>query len=224
MSDRYIEKAFIYLLVISVALHIGVFALIFFLPNEQQPPPKEPVFHRSAADAGAQTSGGAAATGDKTLLRATAACSQGDGSPRRCRPQQFRAATPAGSKAAAPGDRTANSIIQAVPIVALETPGIPSDSRFIGLQPAQTQVPGAPQIAQPQLFPGAQRLARLEEGYRRKFENDVAEGDTRFLNSDDIQFGSFLRRFEDRRVRRLALSPGSGPEGDRGHYPGPDHL
>lgn len=54
----------------------------------------------------------------------------------------------------------------------------------------------APQAAQPQLFPGAQRLARLEEGYRRKFENDVAEGDTRFLNSDDIQFGSFLRRFE----------------------------
>lgn len=39
-------------------------------------------------------------------------------------------------------------------------------------------------------------MAKLEEGYRRKFENDIAEGDTRFLNSDDIVFGSFLRRFE----------------------------
>ena len=36
----------------------------------------------------------------------------------------------------------------------------------------------------------------LKERYLRKFENDVAEGDTRFLSSDDIQFGSFLRHFE----------------------------
>lgn len=46
------------------------------------------------------------------------------------------------------------------------------------------------------LFPGANRLAKLEESYRRKFENDIADGDTRFLNSDDMVFGSFLRRFE----------------------------
>ena len=39
-------------------------------------------------------------------------------------------------------------------------------------------------------------MAQLEESYRRKFEDDIAEGDTRFLNSDDILFGSFLRRFE----------------------------
>lgn len=40
-------------------------------------------------------------------------------------------------------------------------------------------------------------MAQLEESYRRKFEKDVAEGDTTFLNTDDIQFGSFLRRFEN---------------------------
>lgn len=39
-------------------------------------------------------------------------------------------------------------------------------------------------------------MAGLENSYRRKFEKDIAEGDTRFLNSDDITFGSFLRRFE----------------------------
>jgi protein TonB len=54
----------------------------------------------------------------------------------------------------------------------------------------------AQQSPKPQLFPGANRLAQLEESYRRKFENDIAEGDTRFLNSDDMVFGSFLRRFE----------------------------
>ena len=39
-------------------------------------------------------------------------------------------------------------------------------------------------------------MAGLEASYRRKFEDEIAEGETRFLNSDDILFGSFLRRFE----------------------------
>ena len=39
-------------------------------------------------------------------------------------------------------------------------------------------------------------MARLEESYRKKYGEEVAEGETRFLNTDDIQFGSFLRRFE----------------------------
>jgi protein TonB len=80
-----------------------------------------------------------------------------------------------------------------VPSKRQESPLTPGSSIASLLRPKSQSVP---QIAQPQLFPGAQRLAKLEEGYRRKFENDVAEGDTRFLNSDDIQFGSFLRHFE----------------------------
>jgi protein TonB len=47
------------------------------------------------------------------------------------------------------------------------------------------------------LFPGAERLANLEEGYRRKYGPEVAESDTAFLDTDNIQFGSFLRRFEN---------------------------
>ena len=39
-------------------------------------------------------------------------------------------------------------------------------------------------------------MATLEEGYRRRFADEIAEGETQFLNTDDIQFGSFLRRFE----------------------------
>jgi periplasmic protein TonB len=46
------------------------------------------------------------------------------------------------------------------------------------------------------LFPTADKMARLEEGYRKKYGPEVEEGETRFLNTDDIQFGSFLRRFE----------------------------
>jgi protein TonB len=39
-------------------------------------------------------------------------------------------------------------------------------------------------------------MAKLEEGYRKKYSDEVKESDTKFLNIDDIQFGSFLRRFE----------------------------
>lgn len=54
--------------------------------------------------------------------------------------------------------------------------------------------PSPPPAAQ--LLPGVERLARLEEAYRRKFHEDVAEGEAHFVNTDDIRFGSFLRRFE----------------------------
>ena len=47
-----------------------------------------------------------------------------------------------------------------------------------------------------ELFPNAGRLARLEESYRKKYEPEVEEGETRFLNTDDILFGSFLHRLE----------------------------
>ena len=46
------------------------------------------------------------------------------------------------------------------------------------------------------LFPSPGNMARLEENYRKKYSQEVEEGETKFLNTDDIQFGSFLRRFE----------------------------
>lgn len=45
-------------------------------------------------------------------------------------------------------------------------------------------------------MPRAERLGELEDAYRRKFHEDVAEGEAHFINTDDILFGSFLRRFE----------------------------
>ena len=39
-------------------------------------------------------------------------------------------------------------------------------------------------------------MAQLEESYRRRFADEIAKGDTHFLNTDDIQLGSFLSRFE----------------------------
>ncbi len=39
-------------------------------------------------------------------------------------------------------------------------------------------------------------MAQMEETYRQKYRDEVAEGDAHFLNTNDLQFGSFLRRFE----------------------------
>ena len=57
--------------------------------------------------------------------------------------------------------------------------------------------PGAKELPDlAKLYPSAERMAQLEESYRKKYEAEVKEGETLFLNSDDILFGSFLRRFE----------------------------
>ena len=44
--------------------------------------------------------------------------------------------------------------------------------------------------------PRSGKLARLKESYLKKYETEVAEGETKFLNTNDLEFGSFLRRFE----------------------------
>ena len=196
MSDRYIEKIFIYLLVISVALHVGVVALLYYLPHEQQPPPKEPVFIdlQPVPEPKPQVTPRQQETKRFSEQRQRVPKEM---APRGNAPRDSFGPMP--RPAAKPQPREAER--QAPP--ARPSPAAPSKRQEAPLTPGSSvasllrpKSPSAPQIARPQLFPGAQRLAKLEEGYRRKFENDVAEGDTRFLNSDDIQFGSFLRRFE----------------------------
>src|ERR1035437_4517662 len=43
-SENVVEKSFLYLLILSVLIHIGVFALVLNLPSVKPQPPKEPVF------------------------------------------------------------------------------------------------------------------------------------------------------------------------------------
>lgn len=196
MSDRYIEKVFIYLLVISVALHIGVCALIYYLPHEQQAPPKEPVFidmqqvpEPKLKEAPRQQETKRFSEQRQRVPREMAP--RGDAPRDSFGPSPHQAARPQPREARQQAPSAKSSLTE--PSKRQEAPLAPGSSVSSLLRPKSQ---GVPQTAQPRLFPGVQRLAKLEEGYRRKFENDVAEGDTRFLNSDDIQFGSFLRHFE----------------------------
>lgn len=39
-------------------------------------------------------------------------------------------------------------------------------------------------------------MAKLEENYRRRYADEIADGETAFFNTNDILLGSFLSRFE----------------------------
>lgn len=202
MSDRYVEKSFVWLLALSLLLHLGALALVICLPPAKEPPPKEPVFidlqqmpelkvpptpsqqevprlsdRRIRVERERAPKGQAARDSAATVAPAP-------------RPRQMPPRAPqATAQGAAPAGR------QRMPVPAERRDyQVPAGSSAASLlKPRQP----AGRLGETQLFPGASRMAKLEESYRRKFESDIAEGDTKFLNTDDIQFGSFLRRFEN---------------------------
>lgn len=194
MSDRYIEKSFLYVLCISFILHIAVFAGLYYFPSAQPPPQKEPVFIDL-----------------QQLPELKQPPEQQQQETRRRSEQRVRVpkeSTPRGDaaqdsqpvkqQALPPSEQRTSAISR--PSSQVQTPQTQPQQVAPGSSTASLLKPKVrPDQQQPsvqQLFPGANRLAKLEDSYRRKFENDIAEGDTRFLNSDDIVFGSFLRRFE----------------------------
>lgn len=193
MSDRYIDKWFLYLLCLSLLLHLGVFAALYYFPQSQPTPPKEPVFidlqqMPEPQQSPAQRQQDIKRQSDQRVRVAKETAPRGD-APKDSQPA-VKPAAPTPGQQAAPSARPSRQA-QAVPEQPPVTPGSSTASLLKPKRPSSQQTPSAPQ-----LFPGANRLAKLEDSYRRKFESDIAEGDTRFLNSDDIVFGSFLRRFK----------------------------
>lgn len=188
MSDSTIEKSFLYLLLLSLLLHVGVVALLYYLPAAKPPPPKEPVFIdlQQVPDLKAQQQPRQQETPRQSESRVRV--------PRETAPRGRDALENAlpPSVQRPPASQQARQR-EPAKTMSRETPVTPDSSASSLLKPKS---PTTLQTPQAQLFPSASRLAKLEESYRRKFEEDIAEGDTRFLNSNDILFGSFLRRFE----------------------------
>lgn len=192
MPDRYIEKKFLYLLCVSLLLHLLVFAGLYYLPSSPRKQQKEPVFIDLQ---------------EMPELKQPIEQRQQDTNRRsEQRVRVKRESVPLGNAAeesrmvnkqallsqpSSPAKRPSARQFQTTAKQPQITPGSSAASL---LKPKKETTRHPPTVAQ--LFPGANRLGKLEDGYRRKFENNVAEGDTRFLNSDDIVFGSFLRRFE----------------------------
>jgi len=190
MSDRYIEKTFLLLLILSLLLHIGVGALLYYLPTKTPPPPKEPVFIdlQQVPDLKTPEQPRQQETQRQAEHRVRV--------PRETAPRGVDALTTTVPKPPLPDMLRPKPTPQTRQRkeVPREAPVVPGSSVSSLLKP---RLPSTPSTPQAQLYPGAGRMAKLEDSYRRKFENEIAEGETRFLNSDDILFGSFLRRFEN---------------------------
>jgi protein TonB len=193
MPDRYIEKSFLFLLSISLLLHLGLFAGLYYFPPSPKEPPKEPVFidlqqmpeqKQPPEQRQEETKRRSEQRVRVTKETAPRGESAKDLQPAVKQTAPFSKQPSETTKSSKPAQTTTE-----------KQPTAPGFSAASLLKPKTENSEHQTESA-PRLFPGANRLAKLEEGYRRKFENDIAEGDTRFLNSDDIVFGSFLRRFE----------------------------
>lgn len=190
MSDKYIEKKFLYLVALSVVLHAALFLLIINLPQEKkvirqepymvelqdlppgsQPPAKEAREAKRLAEERRRVARETAPRGEMERERIA---------------RQPREAVPAAPMVPKRGGE--------MPFQPAERGEAPSEGRQRGGDFFRRREPAVPDLSK--LFPSVEKLARLEEEYRKKYGPEVAEGETRFLDSDDIQFGSFLRRFE----------------------------
>jgi len=192
MSDKLVEKNFLYLIILSVIIHAVIFELLMKMPQEKPaslseplmvdldgiptiapPAPPSPPVKRHAEE--------------RQRVEKEIAPKGSDVREKAATPLQDQLQRPSAVPAEPKGKPSAPS--QSSP----ETVGrdkTPRDELF--RKKGQQRSPETVN-----LYPGASRMAKIEENYRKKFGPEVAEGDTRFLNTDDIQFGSFLRRFEN---------------------------
>ncbi|OPY11452.1 MAG: transport protein TonB [Syntrophus sp. PtaB.Bin138] len=198
MSDKYIEKAFLYFLTLSLIAHLAIFALVYLFPEskrevkqeaymvelsdmpelKQAPPSKAPA--RRFAERKRRVVTERAPRGQRARDNIASA-------PRReSRPEPLRPAAK---------EQERERSVSHEPVSRAEN-GAVSKEGTEKKRAGETVRKGKdlPDLAK--LYPSAGRLARLEESYRKKYDTEIEEGDTKFLNTDDIQFGSFLRRFE----------------------------
>lgn len=196
MPDKYIEKSFLLLIGLSFLIHLALFAGLYFFPQTPKEPPKEPVFidlqqipqlKQTSKQPPKETSRRA----EQRIRVPKETAPRGD-STKDSQVQQKQTAAVAQKR---PSPQTSKPVSPSSQTVSEQPPVSPGYSVSTLLKPKNHNTQQQAASSQT-LFPKASRLAKLEDGYRRKFENDIAEGDTRFLNSDDIVFGSFLRRFE----------------------------
>lgn len=182
MSEHTVEKNFLYLILFSALLHVGLFTLLLNMPAERKPATQEPLM-----------------VDLQDIPQGTSPRVPSAPAPRLS--DEYRRVP---AESAPKGDSPWSRMLPPLPSASAPRPPAPGNVRPVEPAPRESSPAGelfrkkgaqSPEKA-PRLYPSAERLARIEEGYRKKYAPDVAEGDASFLNTDDIVFGSFLRRFE----------------------------
>ncbi|SNB45924.1 energy transducer TonB [Geobacter sp. DSM 9736] len=216
MSDRYIEKVFLYLLAVSAILHAAVFALFLVIPAEKRETKQEPYMVelrdlpvpkelpgkpreevKRLDEQRRRVEKETAPRGERERERLASIPRQVPSPvpvrPQPPQPQQLPAPSRVPQQAPSPRDSRKMAPQQA------ERGGYPAKREpprgEEGIEAPRPRREQVPDLAK--LLPGAGKMAKLEESYRKKYGEEVEEGETKFLNTDDIQFGSFLRRFEN---------------------------
>jgi len=182
--------------VLSVVLHLAGFAALYYWPKEQKQQLSEPVVidlqdmpQLKTPEPSKQPETARPSDRRRRVLKeiapksVTTAPVTRSRTPARPSPRQ--------QSSRPPGPTGANG-----PATKPFEPGLSANDLLRRKPQTQPQPGGGGTKPQPNLMPSASRMAKLEENYRRRFSDDIEEGTTRFLNTDDIQFGSFLRRFE----------------------------
>lgn len=203
MSDSYLEKKLLWLALLSLLLHILFYSLFEALPTAPKKPANEPLMvdlqdlpelksPPPVKDKAPRVAERTQRVQKETAPRASSALD-------RFLPPPAARVLPRLS----PPSQAQNT-----PQQTREAPSRPAPSEQGEIpvrRPVQPAPPAGTDLFKPKsrprtdiarLFPSAGKMERMEEAYREKFESDVEEGDTRFLNTDDIMFGSFLHRFE----------------------------
>jgi protein TonB len=182
MSDKYVEKAFLYFVVLSLLLHAVALTGIYLLPEEKREVKPKPymVELTDLPELKEKSQKKIQAKRLDEVRRRVARETAPKGDWRRdllpSRPSSVPSRPP---KAVSPHAETVPS---------------PQQQSETNPEVVSPDIKKLPALAK--LYPSAERMSILEESYRKKYDSEIEEGETRFLNSDDIQFGSFLRRFE----------------------------
>lgn len=209
-SEQYIEKGFLYLLLFSIILHVAGFLIWYKWPREEKKVPeatfidlqdmpelkpqlsqKEPD-KATPSDRRQRVAKQQTPKGDMILSRRQAAPQK------KARPSKPSPPSAAPSKSASRPTQAKSDDKTTTTQRRLESEeGLSSSSELLRKPKTQARQGAAGSTGiHPSLMPSASRMAKLEENYRRRFADDIADGDTRFLNTNDVLFGSFLRRFE----------------------------
>lgn len=191
MSDKHIEKIFLYLLAISLLLHVAVFAFFILFPQEKKLQKQEPYMVELRDLPEVKT------PAPQEQKKASRLAEKQRRVPKEIAPKGEREierlVPPVQPPAAKPGQQATRGEIR-VPQRQERGPLPREEAQRGGESLFKPKRQEQPSLAK--LFPGAGKMAKIEESYRKKYGAEVEDGETSFLNTDDILFGSFLRRFE----------------------------
>lgn len=201
MSNNHLEKKLLWLALLSLLLHILFYSLFEALPTAPKKPADEPLMVdlQDLPELKAPPlQGKTPRFADQAHRVEKEAAPRGDSGLERFLPPPAARVLPRLSP-----PLQAQSVPQQTRV--LPRPALAEKGDVPVRLPAQPSAPAGADLFKPksrprtdiaQLFPNAGKMAQMEDSYREKFESDVEEGDTRFLNTDDLMFGSFLHRFE----------------------------